>query len=80
MVHSVPRRQGRRPTGINFVHFSLKSLFSSELLACIKIFIVSIPSEKEREIIMRILFCCCSKRIRLSINDDMRNLIRRDKA
>ena len=52
----MPRKQGRRPTGINFVHFGLKSLFSSELLACIKVFFVSIKNEKEREIIMRIFF------------------------
>ena len=52
----MPRKQGRRPTGINFVHFGLKSLFSSELLACIKIFIVSIPNEKEREIIIKFFF------------------------
>ena len=52
----MPRKQGRRPTGINFVHFGLKSLFSSELLAYIKVFIVLIPNEKEREIIMRIFF------------------------
>ena len=62
-VHSVPRKQARRLAGINFVHFGLESLFASELLACMKVFIVSIPNEKEREIIMRIPFRCCSKLI-----------------
>ena len=59
-VHSVPRKQGRQRAGTDFVHFGVESLFARELRACMNIFIVSIPNEKEREIIMRILFRCCS--------------------
>ena len=57
----MPRKQGRRLADINFVHFGLESSLASELLACIKVSIVLIPNEKEREIIMRISFRCCSK-------------------
>ena len=56
----MPRKQGRRPAGTDFVHFGVESLFARELRACMNVFIVSIPNEKEREIIMRILFRCCS--------------------
>ena len=59
-VHSVPRKQGRRLAGTDFVHFDVESLFARELRACMNVFIVSIPNEKKREIIMRIIFRCCS--------------------
>ena len=59
-VHSVPRKQGRRLAGTDFVHIGVESLFARELRACMNVFIVSIPNGKEREIIMRILFRCCS--------------------
>ena len=64
-VHSVHRKQGRRLPGIEFVHFGLESLFAWELRACMNVFIVSTPNEKEIEIIMRIIFCCYSKLITL---------------
>ena len=64
-VHSVPRKQGRRLAGIDFVHFGLESLFAWELRVCMNVFIVSIWNEKEIEIIMRILFRCCSKLIKV---------------
>ena len=55
--HFLPRKQGNRLVGIDFVHFGLESL-------CLSLFfIVSIPNEKEIEIIMRIIFHCCSKLI-----------------
>ena len=44
--------------GIDFAHFGLESLFATELRAYMNVFIVSIPNEKEREIIIRILFRC----------------------
>ena len=56
----MPRKQGRRPAGTDFVHFGVELLFARELRACVNEFIVSIPNEKEREIIMRIFFRCCS--------------------
>ena len=56
----MPRKQGRRLAGTDFVHFGVESLFTRELRACMNVFIVSIPNEKERELIMRILFRCCS--------------------
>ena len=59
----MPGKQGRRLAGINFLHFGLESLFARELRACMNVFIVSIPNEKEKEIIMRILFRCYSKLI-----------------
>ena len=43
------------------------------------VFIVSTPNEKERGIIIRILFLLLLY-INLSINDDIHNLILRDKA
>ena len=52
----MPRKQGRRPAGTDFVHFGVELLFARELRACLNEFIVSIPNEKEREIIMRICF------------------------
>ena len=59
-VHFLPRKQGRGLACTDFVHLDVESLFSRELRACTNVFIVSIPSEKEREIFMRILFRCCS--------------------
>ena len=59
-VHSVPRKQGRRLAGTDFVHFGVESLFARELRACMNGVILSIPNEKEREIIMQILFRSCS--------------------
>ena len=53
----MPRKQGRRPAGTDFVHFCAESLFARGLRACMNVFIASIPNEKGREIIMRILFC-----------------------
>ena len=46
-VHSVPRKQGRRLAGTDFVHIGVESLFARELRACMNVFIVSIPNEKE---------------------------------
>ena len=54
------RKQGRRLAGTDFVHSGVETLFVRELWACMNVFIVLIPNEKEREIIMRILFRCCS--------------------
>ena len=60
-VHSVPRKQGRGLACTDFVHFDVESLFSRELRACMNVLVIAaIPDEKEREIIMRILFRCCS--------------------
>ena len=52
----MPRKQGRELPGTDFVHFGVESLFARELRACMNVFIVSIPNEKKREIIMRIIF------------------------
>ena len=57
----MPRKQGRRLAGTDFVYFGVELLFARELRACMNEFIVSIPNEKEREISMRILFRCCSQ-------------------
>ena len=62
-VHSVPRKQWRRLAGTDFVHIGVESLFAREQRACMNVFIVSIPNEKEIAIIMRIIFRCCSKLI-----------------
>ena len=40
-VHSVPRKQGRRPAGTDFVHFGVESLFARELRACMNGIILS---------------------------------------
>ena len=45
-VDSVPRKQGRRLAGIDFVYFHPESLLARELLACMNVFIVSTPNEK----------------------------------
>ena len=55
------RKQGRRLAGINFVHFGPESLFAKELRACKNVLINSVPNEKEKEIIMRIIFRCWAK-------------------
>ena len=44
-VHSVPRKQGRRLAGIDFVYFGVESLFAWELRACINRIILSIPKD-----------------------------------
>ena len=56
----MPRKQGRRPAGTDFVHFGVELLFARKLRACLNEFIVSIPNKKEREIIMGFFFRCCS--------------------
>ena len=40
-VHSVPRKQGRRPVGTDFVHFGVESLFARKLRACMNEIILS---------------------------------------
>ena len=39
----MPRKQGRRPAGTDFVHFGLESLFARELRARINGIILSFP-------------------------------------
>ena len=46
-VHSVPRKQGRRLAGIDFVYFGVESSFAWELRACINRIILSIPKDNE---------------------------------
>ena len=67
----MPRKQGRRPGGTDFVHFGVELLFARELRACLNEFIVLIPNEKEREITMRIFFVAV---LNLS-NGDMHNFL-----
>ena len=55
-VHSCLENKEGRLAGIDFAHFVLESLFARELRACMNVFIVSTPNEKERGIIIRILF------------------------
>ena len=44
-IRSVPRKQGRRPAGIEFVYFGAESLFARKLRACMNGIILSIPKE-----------------------------------
>ena len=42
-VNSVPRKQGRRLVGTDFVHFGVESLFARKLQACMNGIILSFP-------------------------------------
>ena len=41
----MPRKQGRRPAGTDFVHLGVESLFARELWACINGIILSFSKE-----------------------------------
>ena len=41
----MPRKQGRRPAGTDFVHLGVESLFARELRACINGIILSFSKE-----------------------------------
>ena len=45
----MPRKQGKRLAGTDFVHFGVESLFARELLACMNVFIVSIFQMRRKE-------------------------------
>ena len=55
-VHSVPRKQGRRLAGTDFVHFGVESLFARKLRACMNGIILSFPKQGVK------MTCIISKR------------------
>ena len=43
----MPRKEGGRVAGIDFVHFGLETLIARELRACMNVFIVSIQMRRK---------------------------------